>query len=680
MGLTGTTAKDEVASEKTGALADELQLTCTRQNNRVCQLLRPLTPCNEILWHAGLQLKDYAPGDLGDVSIAAVPVLCRGFPCCRSSEPDEKSAVGLLRRLLTAHKCIVSVEVNYCVAKNSHLLEALASSKSVRRLGIFGIPSSELEVLNALAEAITTMNVISHLVFLDGYEPCEVKMAIPALALQRPGSRMTKLDVADLEMNPHTSKLLIDALDANDTVTELAIGACVFASGPVNRPSEWFAQYLANMTLRKLVLKARHFNNPFGLQRLVEAISAMTTLQELVAQWHARSRDCTLFAKVVKENRSLHSLSLLLGGCCNAPIPQYRTQATEAVDVRPWLSALRENDVLRKLVLDVPWSATENCCDLIRELPNNRCLDELVLSSLPDDGGLSEVCRVIRGVRHAARLPVTFNVLTTCEHVTSLRVRFHYFNKGIYESLTSYVKASTTLSEIDLVAEVDDYCEEKEGSMINSSMLDLFEGLSSNYAMTKIAIEWNVRLTEDHARVLAHAVLGNRRLYELSLRVVDEAFSAAILGHLNPGLAQNYSLVRLRLPTCTQRSAQIAAAQNVVRRNRSLVNRGTRFVMGEHDPYCARAVELVSRHPKLVKNVRREANLPSDGEALDKIAVALRLPCLADIHEFMKLTGVVKERVVCEARPDGRMQLDKLYHDCWLHVRQYLKVSDVVKL
>ncbi|KAL1475403.1 hypothetical protein MTO96_037319 [Rhipicephalus appendiculatus] len=198
--------------------------------------------------------------------------------------------------------------------------------------------------------------------------------------------------------------------------------------------------------------------------------------------------------------------------------------------------------------------------------------------------------------------------------------------------------------------------------------------------MTKIAIEWNVRLTEDHARVLAHAVLGNRRLYELSLRAVDEAFSAAILGHLNPGLAQNYSLVRLRLPTCTQRSAQIAAAQNVVRRNRSLVNRGTRFVMGEHDPYCARAVELVSRHPKLVKNVRREANLPSDGEALDKIAVALNLPCLTDIHEFMKMTGVVKERVVCEARPDGRMQLDKLYHDCWLHVRQYLKVSDVVKL
>ncbi|KAL1475401.1 hypothetical protein MTO96_037317 [Rhipicephalus appendiculatus] len=61
------------------------------------------------------------------------------------------------------------------------------------------------------------MNVISHLVFLDGYEPCEAKMAIPVLALQRPGSRMTKLNVADLEMNPHTSKLLIDALDANDT-------------------------------------------------------------------------------------------------------------------------------------------------------------------------------------------------------------------------------------------------------------------------------------------------------------------------------------------------------------------------------------------------------------------------------------------------------------------------------
>ncbi|KAL3219026.1 hypothetical protein MRX96_031183 [Rhipicephalus microplus] len=717
MGPTGTTSEDEVAS-KTGYLADELQLTCTRQNNRVCQLLRRLTSCNEILWHAGLHLKDYAPGDLGEVSIAAVPVLCRGFQCCRSSEPDEKLAERLLCRLLATHRCIVSVEVNYFVAKNSNLLEALPPSTSVRRLRIFGIPSSEPEVLDSLVGAITSMDIVSYLGFLDGYEPCEAKMAIPVLALQRPSCRMTRLDMADLEMSPHMSKLLIDALDANDTVTELAVGASVFASGPVDRPSEWFAQYLTKSMLQKLVLRTRFFNNTFGLRRLVEAISVMTTLQELVAQWHARSRDCTVFAKVVRKNRSLRSLILLLGGCCNAPIPQHRTQATEAFNVGPWLLALRENDLLEKLVLDVPWSTTANCCDLLRELPSNRCLDELVLSSLPDDGGLPEVCRVIRecdewdrvrikdhhvgprdvptlstcsevtsmtvSTKHffpdVARLPATFDVLATCEHVTSLRVRFDYFNEAIYESLTSYVRTSSTLIEIDIVTKVDDFCEEKHRSTINSSMLDLFEGLSSNHAMTKIALEWNVLLTDDHARVLSHAVLTNRRLYEFLVRTLDEAFSMAILDHLNPGLDENYSLIRLRLPTCRQRSAEIAAAQNAVRRNRSLVYRGTRFVMGEHDPYCARAVELVSRHPKLVKNVVREANLPSEGDALHMIGVALRLPCLTDVHEFMKLTGVVKERVVCEARQDGRMQLDKLNHDCWLHVRQYLKVSDVVKL
>ncbi|KAH7944597.1 hypothetical protein HPB52_021812 [Rhipicephalus sanguineus] len=718
MGFTRTTPEAKAASEKTGSpLVDELHLTCTRENNRVCQLLRRLTECNEILWHAGLQLEDYAQGGLGDVSIAMVPVLCRGFPCCRSSEDDEKSAVRLVRRLLTAHRCIVSVEVNYCVAKHSRLLEALASSTSARRLGIFGIPSNEPEVLQALVEAITHMDAVSQLVFLDGYEPCEAKMAIPVLALQRPNAAITKLDVADLEMDQHTSRLLIEALQAKNTVEELAVGACVFALGPVNRPSEWFAQYLAKATLRKLVLKARHFNNTFGLQRLVETISAMTTLRELIAQWQARSRDCTLFGNVVRENRSLRSLSLLLGGCCNAPIPQYRDRATEAVNVRPWLLALRDNDVLQKLVLDVPWSGTDDCLDLLRELPSNHCLEKLVLSSIPDDGGLHEVCRVIRecdvrdrvrikdhhvgpndvatlstcsevtavtvSTKHffcdVARLPATFEVLATCKNVTSLRVRFHFFNKGIYASLTSYLKGNSTLNEIDLVVEVDDICDEKYGSIINSSMLDLFEGLSSNHAITKITLEWNVLLADDHARLLAHGVLNNRRLYELSLRAVDEAFCAAILDHVYPSLAQNYSLIRLGLPTCTERSAQIAAAQDIVRRNRSLVDRGTRFVLGDHDPYCARAVELVSRHPKLVKNVRREAKMSSEGEALAKIASALRLPCLTDIHEFMKLTGVVKERVVCNAQQDGRWQLDKLYHDCWLHVRQYLKVADVVE-
>ncbi|KAH7949729.1 hypothetical protein HPB49_014644 [Dermacentor silvarum] len=711
------TSTVEAASKKSGTFGGELRQTCTHQKTRVCRLLRHLSECNEILWHAGLQLKEDTRDDLGDVSIAMVPVLCRGFQCCRSPDHDEEAAVRLMCCLLTVHRCIVSVEVNYCVAKNSSLLGSLASSSSVRRLSIFGIPRDEPGALQGLANVIASLDLISELVFLDGYEACEAKMAIPARLLQLPSARVSKLDVADLEMSPHMARKLIEALISNGTITELAVGACVFTSGPTNRPSEWFALYLAkeNATLRKLVLRARHFNNTFGLRTLTESISAMKTLEDLVAQWYARSRDCSMFSTVVRASRSLRSLSLRLAGCCSEPIPQYRARGIETLNVRPWLSALKENNALKKLVLDIPWSSTEDCCALIRELPSNDCLQKLVLRSLPDDGGLREICGIIRdcGIGHrvyiedhhvgpedvpalsdsqeltavmvssrhfgqdVASLRSAFQVLTSCKHVTSLSARCHNFTKDLYASLTACIKGATTLKEIYLDIEVDGLRGERDESVIRSSMLDLFRGLSSNLSITKITLEWTVLLGDDHSRVLADAVLTNRRLYELSIRVIDDAFCASILSHLDPGLAQNYSILHLELPINPQCGAEIAAAQNIVRRNCSLVNRATRFVMGVHEPYCARAVELVSVHPKLVDNVRREANVTGESEAVAIIRRALRLPCLTDMCEFMKLAGVVKNRVQCHVRQDGSRQLDQLNHDCWLHIRQFLKVADV---
>lgn len=712
-----TTSTAETASEKRVAFGSELHQTCTHKKTRICRLLRHLTECNKILWHAGLQLREDARDDLGDVSIAMVPVLCRGFPCCRSALHDEQEAVHLLRCLLTVHRCIVSVQVNYCFAKNSSLLESLVSSSSVRRLSIFGIPSDEREALHNLANAIGSQDTVSELVFLDGYEPCEVKMAIPTRLLERRSARVTKLDVADLEMNPRMAWKLIEALIANGTVTELAVGASVFACGPaINMPSELFAQYLAkeNATLRKLVLRARYFSNPSGLRTLTESISAMTTLEDLVAQWHARSRDCSIFSTVVSASRSLRSLCLRLAGCCSASIPQYRSRGTEAFDVRPWLSALRKNNALKKLVLDIPWSSTMDCCALLQELRSNDCLQKLILRSIPDDGGLREVCRVIRdgGVSHRvdiedhhvgpddvptlsdskelAAVTVSsrhffqdviclrraFEVLTSCKHVTSLSARCDRFTEDLYASLTACIKGATTLKEINLNIEVDCFRGERDEGVTRSAMLDLLRALSSSRSLAKITLEWTMHLGDEHARALADAVLTNRRLYELSLTVVDEAFCASILGHLNPGLAQNYSILHLELPISPQCSAQIAAAQDIVRRNCSFVDRATRFVMGDHEPYCARVVELVSWHPKLVDNVRRMANV-TESEAAAIIRSALRLPCLTDMREFMKLIGVVEDRVQCHIRRDGNTQLDQLNHDCWLRIRRYLKVADV---
>ncbi|KAH7969183.1 hypothetical protein HPB52_015628 [Rhipicephalus sanguineus] len=49
----------------------------------------------------------------------------------------------------------------------------------------------------------------------------------------------------------------------------------------------------------------------------------------------------------------------------------------------------------------------------------------------------------------------------------------------------------------------------------------------------------------------------------------------------------------------------------------------------------------------------------------------------ASLDKYMRITGVVKEQVVCHPRHDGCTQLDDLHEDCWEMVRRYLMLDDV---
>ncbi|KAH7939758.1 hypothetical protein HPB52_017152 [Rhipicephalus sanguineus] len=44
----------------------------------------------------------------------------------------------------------------------------------------------------------------------------------------------------------------------------------------------------------------------------------------------------------------------------------------------------------------------------------------------------------------------------------------------------------------------------------------------------------------------------------------------------------------------------------------------------------------------------------------------------------MCLAGIVKYGVTCKRRDDGQKQLVDLNRDCWLHIRQFLKVGDIL--
>ncbi|KAH8038076.1 hypothetical protein HPB51_021638 [Rhipicephalus microplus] len=90
------------------------------------------------------------------------------------------------------------------------------------------------------------------------------------------------------------------------------------------------------------------------------------------------------------------------------------------------------------------------------------------------------------------------------------------------------------------------------------------------------------------------------------------------------------------------------------------------------DRLCASALERVSAHPALVAALAEVLRIR---EAEAENAVRQQLEGIGGLHDFMRLAGVVRDRVRCEQ--DGGTQLDALDGRCWLHVRRYLRLDDV---
>ncbi|KAH6946453.1 hypothetical protein HPB50_013666 [Hyalomma asiaticum] len=695
--------------EQEGVPAELLQVVCTRGQSRVCQLLRHATTCNRILCHAGLQLGEDVRDEPGDLSvIRAVPGTCLEWltycKVCASDEP--RSVVALLRWLFTFHRCVISLETNYRVVKTGFLVEALASSTSLKRLIIFGTATECPEALESLANGAWPLYDFDVSLFTDS----GTRAPVPV----RECAELTSFDVASLCLHPSLVRKLIERLMENVTITELAVGASFFARPRPDRSRELFVRYLTEKraTLRKLTLRAKYFAVTPDGQSLLEAISAMTRLRHFCAQFEVSSEDCEQFMATVIKSRSVASLDLRLRAVSDELINPYSPCFVHAFDVRAWATALQENYALNELVLDIAWAKTEDCCIFLRTLATNRSLRNVTLRGLPSDGGLRKVCGTIREYELAGRVFIedhrvgpldvqelpeclevaavtlshgylleptglvkALDVLTTCSHVTSVTVFLCFFQEDVYASLSAYVKTSK-LKDIELRVEVDDIYNE----LLHQSMSDLCEAFASNRSLTKITLESALQLRDEDFSVLADAVIKNRRLYEVSWRSFDEAFCVAFLGRLLPRLAHNYSLLFLKIHVRMRRSAAMLAAQDIVLRNRSLVQRATCFVMGDRDAESASALEHVSEHPKLVENIRVRASLNGEAEAVAKVRGALRLLYVThDIHDYMKLAGIVMHRVVCHQRYDGSTQLDQLNHDCWVSIRRYLKVADVLK-
>ncbi|KAL1458780.1 hypothetical protein MTO96_043470 [Rhipicephalus appendiculatus] len=146
-----------------------------------------------------------------------------------------------------------------------------------------------------------------------------------------------------------------------------------------------------------------------------------------------------------------------------------------------------------------------------------------------------------------------------------------------------------------------------------------------------------------------------------------EAHELRFLRYLHSDISENYALcsvdVDLEFVCLPWQAHWLTVVRDTARRNSGYVTRAAQFLNGRRcDTPCAAALDRVYRHPALAAELSKVLSI-SEAEAV--VAVRQRFRSIEGLHEFMRLAGVVKARVMCQPRDDGLAQLDALDQHCW---------------
>lgn len=682
---------------------------CTGSDERLCDVFKDLPVWNEFFWQVGLELRELAPAKL-----SLVEVHCAFVPL---DMPEQKhQAATLLHRLLTLHRCVVSVDLTGYIFKGHHQLicDALRRSPSLKRLKLC------LLTMNTQASQ-SFANAIPYLESLEELECRQVhfdRTFLDALSdFLANTSSLTKLTMSHLHIEREDAVVILQGLNRNSTITTLSLNTCILS--PVSSKCGFmFADYLReNKTLRTLSVTSRYLKNVVELRLIIRALFHNDTLSVLsLVRFSLDNENIQLITRLLSQSRTLKGFHMI--GCVwYERAPQYDVD-TELHDtehfgrvsgrIRPWVLALSENKSLDDLTLDLSCFNPDECRAFFRALASNTSLKKVTVERLRRKD-VAEICEALRqtgmsdrfflGVHHVVQDPVvtltkckelscisvdstildeldplhtTLCLLPSCNHVTSLclRVSQELFNSRVSSLIAEYIKGTTVLRELELTFFLD------TGNWATPDRPErvLVEALSVNVSLRRLFIG-GLCFDDTETQILADTLQSSRTLCDLSIYPDDHRSAVALIQKLAPRFSSNYTLLGMRLSKRRELGGDWFKVADVVRRNFSLVMRAAHFVTGMRNKYGAEAVELVHFNPGLVTKVQ-ELTSVNEEEAMSKIKSSLK--SFTEMDDFMRLAGVVKDRVVCHSRSDGQTQFIDLGRDCWLCIRQYLKMGDIL--
>ncbi|KAH8037585.1 hypothetical protein HPB51_015019 [Rhipicephalus microplus] len=668
----------------------ELRVSCTQNGDVRCRLLEHRVAINTVLLRAGLEIMEDHK-EAGGVRLAVNDSLVYSDPAWNTSVHWlENPALEYVQDLMADHCCFTAMEVYANAPCPPRVVQALRRSRTLKRLAIYFSDKKKCP-----ADMIALVNSIPSLVELEFKNVYRSFILDKGPLMEEIPQQLKVLDTGRVRMTLEEARAFLWALMRNHTVTDLAVNESVFGAGRRDR-GRLFALFVArrDAVLRKLTLFENDFcEDPALWTRLTKALSKATTLTELnvnvkidLSIFAAVTAE---FAQVVRRCKTLQSLQLPRAFVYRtSTIPQHRTM--------PWIFALWHNRSLSKLYISVFGMSEAQFRSLLSVIAKGENLTKVVIQDDHWNVNLGMLSRVIRELGmcdrlHIGRLHIMhidFQELSkvpelSCVKLERLEVTLDAF-RPVLEPLMEYANMfyrPGTPTEITIGCGLLT----RRSAFENVLML-----LAESSALTDVCIDFY-----DHSleflcggcanvfdRVVS-ALATNPRITVMELPFFP--LETTHLDTLCNSAREHRSLTVVQFRSCyrewKQPSADFQAAvtrlQDVVRQNASRMNAAVEYVRGEITADGARAVEELLDHPQLLERVRDEAGV-TDARAEEMVKDAGKSVRNMDIHRFLWVTGVVSRRQASRHDPDAKeFHILDLPVDCWLHIRQFLKLKDV---
>ncbi|XP_070383164.1 uncharacterized protein [Dermacentor albipictus] len=620
--------------------ADESLTRCTHgASSGRCVIFQELQPLNIELGKLALELQESAPGLLtltaavryGDFMVRNYNVSC--------------SVGHLLNLVLRSHHCIVSVDVDFdalYVGDNISIVEIIvAKVKSLVSLRLRNMFTTK-ERLDSLASVLHRADNL-HELHLQNSITLNRKCALLFQALFRSADRLTALSIANVHVDPLLATQLLEGLAQNSSIHTLSASTCACFHG-IEHGAPLVTAIARRQALKSLKLERCCFQCEGGVKSLMKALAANRCLSTLsLSGFGFAIAFQELMPALLYDNDALQTLSIdshyyYNNVCCWRYGPlictgdQLGRHTAGRLDLDLLSEGISKNIWLEELTIDLSTSEPWKCQRFFKTLRENTTLRRVIVTNViyADAGQICSAIRqdglqdrvtlmcqlVVREPLEAVAMCTNIStvvidyieppnwqllervliLLPQWQHITELYLGLpsEQLVSG-YVHFQSYLLRTTKLRNLNLIV---------VGRVVERNIRrNLAQTLLLNRSLRKLSVVGEMVVDAHEAQEVAQMLCGNATLCEFSFfgefsqEGYDPVTTATILRYMAPHITKNHALCSLKHGPVPY-SANLHAVHNVVRRNRALVMRAARFVVGtDRSDYCAEALNLVWHCP-----------------------------------------------------------------------------------